>query len=473
MLFYILKRILIFLPTLLIISFIAFGLSKCTPGDPVEILNDTEGEFSTISATDAAYAERSYLATAQRLHLDKPTFYFSFTSAAFPDTLYKYIHKDQRKTLKNLIAHYGDWPKIEKYYLQVHRLDQQLFAVPDTIAPNAFRKIRASVKQLYVNDKKDKIENHLSIIKNKIDENILLRKYLKKETDQLIADYNSIIHHSSSIKKWIPSFQWYGFDNQYHHWFSHFLVGDFGISYDDNRPVANKMKDALRYTLMVNVAALLLAFLIALPIGVIAAAKRDSRFDKWSSLILFLLYALPSFWLATLLLVFFTTPEYGMKIFAGIGVGNLPTDAPFWKRFIETADHLFLPVLCTSYTALAFISRQMRGSVLNVIKKDYIRTAQAKGLPPNKVIWKHAFRNALFPIITMIAGIFPSMLAGSVIIEVIFNIPGMGRLAFNAIMLKDWPVVFTVLMFGAILTMIGILIADLLYAKADPRVVIG
>ncbi|HHH49410.1 MAG TPA: ABC transporter permease, partial [Saprospiraceae bacterium] len=96
-----------------------------------------------------------------------------------------------------------------------------------------------------------------------------------------------------------------------------------------------------------------------------------------------------------------------------------------------------------------------------------------KGLPPNKIIWKHAFRNALFPIITMIAGIFPSMLAGSVIIEVIFNIPGMGRLAFNAIMLKDWPVVFTVLMFGAILTMIGILIADLLYAKADPRVVIG
>ena len=473
MLFYILKRILIFIPTLILVSFIAFGLSKCTSGDPVETMNDSGGAFSTISATDAAYAERNYIATAKKLHLDKPVFYFSFTSAAFPDTLYKYLHKDQQTTLAKLIAHYGDWPKIEKYYQQIHRLNQQLFAIPDTIAPNAFRKIRASVQQLYINDDANKIANHLHLIKKELDENIVLKKYIQKDTDQLIESYDAVVNHASSIKKWIPAFHWYGLDNQYHHWFSHFLTGDFGISYDDNRPVANKIKDALRYTLMINVTALLLAFIIALPIGVIAAAKRNARFDKWSSLILFLLYALPSFWLATLLLVFFTTPEYGMKIFAGIGLGKLPNNAPFWKRFLETADHLFLPVLCTSYTALAFISRQMRGSVLNVIKKDYIRTAQAKGLSPNKVIWKHAFRNALFPIITMIAGIFPAMLAGSVIIEVIFNIPGMGRLAFNAIILKDWPVVFTVLMFGAILTMIGILIADLLYAKADPRVVIG
>ena len=470
MLLYIIKRILIFFPTLIIISFIAFGLSKCTPGDPVESMRRFEGELNTDNALDAAYAERVYLETAELLGLDKPVFYFNLTTAAYPDSLYKYLRQDRRKALSKLIAQYGNWPEIEKYYLHLRATDQQLFQIPDTIAPAAYRKIRAAVKQLYISYKAPVVEAHLNSIGEALLEQRALSELLSPPFNELSNQYDRIRAQKTVFKNWIPVLHWNGFDNQYHRWMSRFFLGDFGISYEDNRPVGRKIGEAIKWTLLINFCALLLVFIIAIPIGVWAAAKAGSRFDRSTSLILFLLYALPNFWLATLLLVFFTTPEYGMKLFAGIGLGQLPSDAPFWSRFWETAGHLILPVWCVSYGALAFISRQMRGSILEVIQEDYIRTARAKGLGRERILWKHAFRNALFPIITLIAGVFPAMLAGSVIIEVIFNIPGMGRLAYDALILKDWPVVYTILMLGAVLTILGILCSDLIYAKTDPRV---
>ena len=134
-------------------------------------------------------------------------------------------------------------------------------------------------------------------------------------------------------------------------------------------------------------------------------------FDKVTTVTLFILYSLPTFWIGTLLVVFFTNPEYGMDWFCGIGLGNAPSNAPFWTRFWETACHLVLPVFCLTYASLAFISRQMRGSMLNTIQQDYIRTAKAKGLNNHNIIWKHAFRNALFPLITMVALVLPATIS--------------------------------------------------------------
>ncbi len=183
-----------------------------------------------------------------------------------------------------------------------------------------------------------------------------------------------------------------------------------------------------------------------------------------------MLYSLPVFWIATLLQVFFTTPEYGMDWFPTAGLSELPPTAPFWERLLDQTAHIFLPVVCLTYGSLAFISRQMRGGMLQVLDQDYIRTARAKGLPERRVIWRHAFRNALFPIITLIGSVFPSILAGSVVIEVIFGIPGMGKLTVDAIFARDWPVVFAVLMMASVLTVAGLLVSDMLYAWADPRV---
>ena len=159
-----------------------------------------------------------------------------------------------------------------------------------------------------------------------------------------------------------------------------------------------------------------------------------------------------------------------MDWFPTHGLGDISEDDSFWDIFWMRAYHLVLPVFCMSYASLAFVSRQMRGGMIDVFQQDYIRTARAKGFAEQLVIWKHSFRNALFPIITLVASIFPGLLAGSLVIEVIFSIPGMGKLTIDSIYARDWPVVYTILMFSALMTMIGILVADLLYAWADPRV---
>jgi peptide/nickel transport system permease protein len=203
--------------------------------------------------------------------------------------------------------------------------------------------------------------------------------------------------------------------------------------------------------------------------------KGHKRKDAINTTVLFILYSLPSFWIGTLLLVFFTTAEYSPMLdwFPTSGAQDLELardpNTTWWAKVLDAAHHLVLPIFCITYGSLAYLSRQMRGAMLGVLRQDYIRTARAKGLNEHKILWKHAFRNALFPIITMFSSIFPRAISGSIAIELIYAIPGMGQLVLSSIVARDWPVVFTVVMLVAILTMIGNLIADILYAIVDPR----
>jgi len=201
----------------------------------------------------------------------------------------------------------------------------------------------------------------------------------------------------------------------------------------------------------------------------LALTNKGERLDKSISAVLFMLYSLPSFWVATMLIIFFGSPEY-LQMFPVFGLSSIPSDAPFLARFGDTAYHLVLPLFCWTYTSFAFLSRQMRGGMLSVTRQDYIRTARAKGVAEKNVIWKHAFRNSLIPIITLFASVFPLAIGGSVILEMIFSIPGMGKISFMAITARNYPIIFTVLMFGAVLTLIGYLVSDILYALVDPRI---
>lgn len=466
MLQYLLKRTLIFIPALLVISLLAFGLSKAAPGDPVELKLRGFGP----DQQNLANAERIYRETAGFLGLDKPVFYLGLSSVAYPDTLYSILRRDHRENLSRLVAQYGNWEPVSGYYHQLLEMNGLMYRLSQREGSNAFRTIRSSMQQLFITHSDIRINSLLDEAEALVQQDSSLAASLQGPVRELRAAYQAIKEQRRPELLYIPDIKWYGLDNQYHNWITGFLRLDFGASYYDSRPVADKMKDALFWTILINGIAILLAYLLSIPLGVFSAIWKDSLFDRSSTIILFVLYSLPSFWIGTMLLVFFTTPEYGMDWFPSIGLGNLPAEAPFWSRFWETASHLGLPVFCLAYGALAFISRQMRGGMLNVIRQDYIRTAWAKGLSSRDVIWKHAFRNSLFPIITLFANIFPAVFAGSVAIEVIFNIPGMGKLTIDAIMQRDWPVVYTVLMLSAILTMAGILIADVLYAWADPRV---
>ena len=463
---YIVKRILIFIPTLLVISLLAFGLSKLTPGDPVLSFEpDLGGNVNTPAANARAYQE-----TAEILGLNKPLFYLSLSSKAYPDTLFRILRKEHRETVSKLISQYGNWTEIEHYYNLLGQIHNALFSLSNINITDEVRNIRAEISQLFLSYKDKPISIKLSRIVENVERDTLLTTPLKSQLQELVKAYQHIKERQSPNQLYYPDIKWYGFNNQYHHWFTNFIQGDFGISYTDGRPVFDKMKDALKWTLIINGIAILIAFLLSIPIGVYTAVYKDSWFDKVSTLTLFIFYSLPTFWIATILMIFFTTPEYGMDYFPSFGLGDLPSDAPFWDRFWETANHMILPIFCLTYTSLAFISRQMRGGMLNELDKPYIQTARAKGLSLNQVTWRHAFRNALFPIITLFASVFPAALAGSVVIEVIYNIPGMGKLTVDAIFARNWPIVYTVLMLAAIMTMVGILVSDILYAVADPRV---
>jgi peptide/nickel transport system permease protein len=203
---------------------------------------------------------------------------------------------------------------------------------------------------------------------------------------------------------------------------------------------------------------------------------KGSYMDNLSTTVLFILYSLPSFWIGTLLIVFFTTKNYGLMYdwfpTGGVQTMELANDpnASIFSKCTDILYHLFLPTLCITISSFAYLSRQMRGAMLGVLRQDYIRTADSKGLSEHKVIWKHAFRNSLFPIITLFSSVFPRALSGAIAIELIYNVPGMGVLVLRAIGERDWPIVFTVAMLAAILTMIGNLIADILYAVVDPRI---
>jgi peptide/nickel transport system permease protein len=741
---YIVKRILIFIPTFLAISLIIFGLSKMAPGDPVNLMV-TEGPQGSSGAQNLLASEENYLIKSKKLGLDKPAFYFAFTSAAYPKDLYKIIKTEHRNLVSRLISVYGNAEAVKAYYQQLRMVLITTTALPEREELFEIRRGSRDLAEELMKDYQEKTIlyklDSLNQIVNKGNYEVL--NELKTEVAELKKRFLNLKENTSTYKLYIPSFQIYGFDNQYHTWMfgdypwfqsvdstnyrkaeilykeigqlrnkedslirlqkpylakirqldelivandstrqfsakesdslknllsvlegvmlkynqqidpltkkigklsdekdeiiktlkiyagKGFLRGDFGTSYTNGLPVTKRLNDALFWTILMNLLSIVISYLISIPLGVQSAfwkkhtnsyepllstetflaaitmvflfyfyldgtfsyniflyglvfvnitfliytlwlkekanqgnltvgsvvrfwinffrfrylnvadnsilvlklmyvwiwallfflfilvplmAKiliisiplaiwgirklrtklkektknfkisirgiyaKGSYMDNLSTTVLFILYSLPSFWIGTLLIVFFTTKNYGLMYdwfpTGGVQTMELANDpnASIFSKCTDILYHLFLPTLCITISSFAYLSRQMRGAMLGVLRQDYIRTADSKGLSEHKVIWKHAFRNSLFPIITLFSSVFPRALSGAIAIELIYNIPGMGVLVLKAIGERDWPIVFTVAMLAAILTMIGNLIADILYAVVDPRI---
>jgi len=265
----------------------------------------------------------------------------------------------------------------------------------------------------------------------------------------------------------------YGLDKplylQYWTWVSRMAVLDFGFSFSqDGRRVADKILERLPITIFLNLLSLAIILLVAIPIGVLSATYQGSFFDKVTTVLVFVGFAVPHFWLALLLMILFGV-QLGWLPISGLKSLNyefLPAPVQIWDRI----SHLILPVFISASGGLAGLSRYMRSNMLEVIRQDYITTARAKGLSQKTVIFKHALRNALLPVITILGLSIPGLIGGSVIFETIFAIPGMGQLFYASVMARDYPTIMGILVIGAVLTLIGNLIADLSYALADPRI---
>lgn len=262
---------------------------------------------------------------------------------------------------------------------------------------------------------------------------------------------------------------------RYVKWVSAMVTGDFGYSFSHSRPVLEVLKEAVPNTLLLSACALLVAFVFGVVIGTIQAVRQYSLMDSGMSVLLLFFYSMPSFWLALMLIL-------SLSLYAR-NVWHLPISFPvsgmmsvdyaslsLGGRFMDRLMHLALPTLSLSLVLTAGIARYMRGSMLEVVRQDFVRTAHAKGLPERVVVFKHALRNALIPIITLVGLYIPVLFSGTVFIERIFAWPGMGRTLVDAIFARDYPLVMAGTFFFATVVVLANLVADILYAVVDPRI---
>ncbi|SMF02737.1 ABC transporter permease [Desulfovibrio gilichinskyi] len=268
----------------------------------------------------------------------------------------------------------------------------------------------------------------------------------------------------------------YGLDKplyiQYGQWVSRMVRFDFGLSMSgDHRPVWERIKERLPLTFGMNVASLFLTLLIAIPIGLYSAWKQGGWFDRGMTVFVFIGFAIPGFWLALLLMLLLGI-YYPILPISGLTSLDYALLSPMGK-FFDLARHLTLPIFIYTFGSLAGMSRFMRSSMLEVLRQDYITTAKAKGLPMRTVLFKHAFRNGLLPVITLLGLSIPGLIGGSVIIESIFALPGLGQLFYNGVMSRDYSLIMGSLVLGALLTLAGNLLADVAYGFADPRIRAG
>lgn len=268
---------------------------------------------------------------------------------------------------------------------------------------------------------------------------------------------------------------------QYSLWLKRMVTLDFGKSFASHqKPVfwqtvdkegnitKGLIQEALPITLMINLLGLAITLILAIPLGIIAARKYQGWQDRSITLFNFIGFSIPGFWLSLLLMYWLGVMNNWLPI---SGLHSLNYESlDTWSKLKDSLSHLFLPVVIPSITGLAGITLFVKNGMLDVLQQDYITTARAKGLNEHEVVYKHALRNALLPLITIVGLSIPGLIGGSVIAETIFAIPGMGKLFYDAVLMRDFPVVMGILTIGSALTLVGNLLADIAYAWADPRV---
>lgn len=443
---YFFKRLLLFLPTLLLLSIFYFYLSRKAPGDPM--LNTLESQQNQKNTAEEALLLNN-LRKKYQLHL--PLFYFSIYRKSASDSLNRIADKNIRHNLLSWAYQSGSWEKAVGFYNEIQRLMLQEALGIDR---------RNLLQELLKTPEVEKLNQKL--------------KPLAKE-----GRFTALINAQKSLNQppewwnnYLLNFKWHGTDNQYHLWLSSLLKGDFGRSLIDGKSTTTKINAALQWTLILSLSALIIALLIAIPLAVYTSQAPNSALSRWLNIILLSLYSIPNFWMATLLIVFFSGGDY-LNWFPAYGSGIIEEDLSFWSKMQIRISHLFLPVFCLTYPSLAYLYKQMKNAMEQELSKTYIQTAFSKGVSRRQILRKHAFKNASLPLITILGKAFPAIVSGSFIVEYIFSIQGMGKLSIESFLTRDYPVIFGVLMLISLLTLFGSWLADIFYQKADPRITIG
>lgn len=453
MAYFLLKRIFLIIPTLLLIALTAFFLSKLVPGDPADSMMTLQGITS-----DNPREKQEYAKLYKDLHLDIPIFYCSLLPNFYPDNINKIIDRDERNLAKALLKQ-----KVPFRAIQSYLKSRDIFlsvSTQDSLAKSLWSEWKNPIR----------FESDLNILAAISTTLQLTDTQLQFVVNQLIASIQNM--KSAQVHIYYPTWRWQGTQNQFHQWLVQIFEGNFGISTKDGRAVLPKIGTAIQWTLLLSIISLLISLIISVPLGLYTGLKQGTRFDKVNQVIWLIFYAMPVFWLASLLIIYCTSDRYGswLNIFQIPGLWYIPKGQSTITAFLNYSHQLILPILCMVANDIAPFSTLVRNNVIEQKSKPYILMAYAKGLKPNKILFNHILPNVMLPLITIIGGRLASAMSGALIIEVIFNIPGMGRLMYDSIYAGDWNVVFGILLVLGAITMIVLTITDILYAWYDPRV---
>ncbi len=484
------------------ISLIAFVISINAPGDPVEaFFEGTKG--GKIGTESGSKIEGDKQALRHEMGLDLPVFYVTMTSLAKPDTFYKIGNQGERENLERLIGIYGNWDYIYHWYYSLKWLEKTSgsevtldSAVTSDFGEDSIKYVtehfhHIALSLLLTNDTVE-IRSKLNYLWSeyfRLEEKFGDNSFLKHNLTSLNLCSQSFLDMNADPTVWknyVPSLHFYGY-NQYHRWLfgdgnmftgngaqycEGVVRGDFGKSYSTKLPVTDTISKALPWSVFFTLISVILAYIISIPIGVQAAAKRGSWFDRGSSVILFMLYSMPPFLMGIVLLVLLANPDT-WNIFPSNGIEpatGIDPNLGWWDKTMIRLPYFILPIICYTYSSLAFLSRTVRVAMLEVNSQDFMRTARAKGLGDRLLYYRHGLSNALFPIITVFANVFPAAIGGSVVLEYLFGIPGMGQEILRAVQAGDFTMITAVFTLAGFMTLIGYLVADVLYSIADPRI---
>lgn len=444
------------MPTLLVVLIIAFFLSKMVPGDAAESLLILQAVN-----LDQNNSESLYIKNYVDLGLQKPLFYASIRPNFYPENIHLITSKSERNEVKTWLKQQVSYPTIIRY--MDAKKTMLLLPIPnnlDSIAHENYLKFR---KKLSFASELEEIQEiyDADILKNHIPNSVATT--LKSSIEAMSSSKNTFFY---------PVFQWHGMDNQFHKWISNLLSGDFGTSFKDGRRVEDKIVYSFKWTIVLVLLNLLFSTIIAVPMGIYTGYHTSSLLDKVMDTIWLCFYSIPTFWLASILIIYFTSDRYGsyLDIFPIPGTWFIPDGQAFFASLYTYSSQLILPIICLVCNDLAVMSRLVRNNVIEQKSKYYILVAKSKGLSAIKILRNHILPNILLPLVTMIGGRIPAGIAGSLVVEVIFNIPGMGRLMYDSIYNADWNVVYGLLLCVSFITIVFITCTDMLYLYLNPKI---
>lgn len=454
MLRYLLQRVLWAIPATLAAALVVLLIGELAPQDWVAVrLEGSAGRFS--DRNTANVRQSMYREIRSRYGLDLPVFYFSITSQAEPDTLNSVYPAALKELAGRTLYAYGNWGDVSRYISHVSDVEQATLNNPQVaslITPLYDWQSTRSAKRQW----------------RTLAEFPGIQPEVKNISRKAVLSLDVMERNAMPWKNYIPRPRWNGLSNRYHLWLTALLKGDFGTSFRDGEAVNNKIASAVKQTLWITIPALFFTFVLSVWMGKVLSRNNYSIPANMSSTALYMLDAIPLFWLCLLFIIVLVTFNlYELLPFYDVTGYSTGSDS---SQFFQRMKQLIFPVCCLALSSIPYVTKQVESAFKEVYPQEYITTARAKGLTERKVIWKHAFRNALFPLITLIALFLPAVFAGSLVVEALFAIPGIGKLLTDSVIARDFPVVMGIVFYMALIRIGANILADIAYFASDPRI---